>query len=76
MAKIFSLVTNVHIINIQGKISGMGHSSFRKNSEASSDLAIAIREGSKTDIHGASFLASLTGFIWLYLVDKPVEDQD
>ena len=45
--EIFSEVTNVHIINIQGKTGGLGHNYFRKNSGASSDLAIVIREGSK-----------------------------
>ncbi len=30
----------------------------------------------KTGILGASFLAGATGFIWLYLVSKPVEDEN
>jgi NhaA family Na+:H+ antiporter len=30
----------------------------------------------KTGILGASFLAGVTGFIWLYLVSKPVEDEN
>jgi NhaA family Na+:H+ antiporter len=30
----------------------------------------------KTGILGASFLAGTTGFIWLYLVSKPVEDEN
>ncbi len=30
----------------------------------------------KTGILGASFLAGVTGFIWLYLVSKPVEEEN
>jgi esterase/lipase superfamily enzyme len=45
--RIFSQVTNVHIINVEGEASFLGHSYFRDNAGVSSDLAILIRHGSK-----------------------------
>jgi len=45
--QIFSQVTNVNVINVEGEISFLGHSYFRENPGVSSDIAILIRDGSK-----------------------------
>ena len=46
-SQIFSQVRNVHIINVEGEVSFLGHSYFRDNPGVSSDLAILIRDGSE-----------------------------
>jgi esterase/lipase superfamily enzyme len=46
-SQIFSQVTNVNIINVEGESSFLGHSYFRENPGVSSDIAILIRDGSK-----------------------------
>ncbi len=43
--RIFSQVTNVNIVNVQGEASFLGHSYFRENPGVSSDIAVLIREG-------------------------------
>ena len=45
--QIFNQVTNVNIINVESKISFLGHSYFRENPGVSSDIAVLIRDGSK-----------------------------
>ena len=45
--QIFRQVTNVHIINVEGEGSFLGHSYFRENPGVSSDLAILIRDRRK-----------------------------
>ncbi len=46
-SQIFGQVTNVHIINVEGRSSFMGHAYFRENPGVSSDIAILIRDGSR-----------------------------
>jgi len=46
-SQIFRQVTNVHIINVEGEASFLGHSYFRENPGVSSDLAILIRDRRK-----------------------------
>ncbi len=45
--QIFTEVTNVNIIEVQGVHSGLGHGYFRSSPAASSDLILILRDGSR-----------------------------
>jgi len=45
--QIFTEVTNVNIIEVQGVDSGLGHGYFRSSPAASSDLILILRDGSR-----------------------------
>jgi esterase/lipase superfamily enzyme len=61
-SQIFSQVRNVHIINVEGEVSFLGHSYFRDNPGVSSDLAILIRDGSEPGSTKRPFVHRILNF--------------